>query len=83
MRTINDKQIKALVQQMRETYHQSSPGKTEEEIDKMILEGFFLSFCNDKISREDLTNMTAEMGYVVRDDVLDQVEKDKAEMKGR
>lgn len=83
MRTISDKQIQVLLKQMRETYHRSSPEKTEEEIDKTILHGFFLSFCNDSISREDLTKITTEMGYVVKDDVLDQVEEDKAERKGK
>lgn len=78
MKPLTNEQIKALTKEMRQTFGRSCRGKTEKEIDELILHAFFVSFCEDNISREDLTKLTKEMGYEVNDDVLDQVEKDKA-----
>ena len=78
MKPLTNEQIKALTKEMRQTFGRSCRGKTEKEIDELILHAFFVSLCEDNISREDLTKLTKEMGYEVNDDVLDQVEKDKA-----
>ena len=76
---MNEKEIKQLIKQMREQFSSIEKGKSEEEIDQMILDVFFRGYCEDKMSREDLTALTAALGYEVNDDVLDQIEKEKEE----
>ena len=51
-------QIKAQVKAKPENRN-----KTEEEIDEIILDGFFKAFCDGKISREDLVAIAEAMGY--------------------
>ena len=74
---MNEKQINATIKQLKQQLSKKYKTKTEEEIEKMILDMFFKAFCEDKISREDLTVLTMAMGYEVKDDILDEIEKKK------
>ena len=57
--------------------------KTEEEIDEIMLDGFFKAFCDGKMSREDLAAIAEAMGYEPTEefmndptpDPIDQIKK--------
>lgn len=74
---MNEKEIKQLIKQLRNQFSTKFKDKTEEEIDEMILDMFFKAFCEDKMSREDLTALTEVMGYEIKEEVLDEIEKEK------
>ena len=78
---MNEKEIQQLIKQMRQQFSSIKKGSSEEEIDQMILDVFFRGYCEDKMSREDLTTLTSALGYEVKDEILDQVEKEKKEGK--
>ena len=78
---MNEKEIQQLIKQMRQQFGSIKKGSSEEEIDQMILDVFFRGYCEDKMSREDLTTLTSALGYEVKDDILDQIEKEKKEGK--
>ena len=78
---MNEKEIQQLIKQMRQQFGSIKKGSSEEEIDQMILDVFFRGYCEDKISREDLTTLTSALGYEVKDEILDQIEKEKKEGK--
>ncbi len=75
---MNEKQVKALIAQLKQQFKAKFRNKTDKEIDEMILDMFFGAFCEDKMSREDLTALTMAMGHEVKDDVLDEVEREKS-----
>ena len=74
---MNEKQINAMLKQLRAQFKKQNPGKSAEQIDEMILDLFFKMYCYDKMDRHDLTTLTEAMGYEVKDDVLDEIEKEK------
>ena len=74
---MNEKQIKELLKQLKNQFKKQNPNKTEEDIEHMILDLFFKMFCEDKMDRADLSTLTEALGYEVKSDVLDQVEKEK------
>lgn len=74
---MNEKEIKTLIKQLKQQFKKQYPNKSDEEVEKMILDVFFQAYCEDKMNREDLTTLTMVMGYSVNDDVLDQIEKEK------
>ena len=76
---MNEQQIRATIKQLQQQLGKKYKAKTEEEINEMILDMFFQAFCEDHISREDLTAFTEIMGYRVNDDILDEIEKQKKE----
>lgn len=78
---MNDKEIRTLIKQLRQQFKAANKKKSDEEIDKMILDMFFKAFCDDKLIRSDLETLTNAMGYEVNDDILDEVEKEKAKRK--
>lgn len=78
---MNEKEIQQLIKQMRQQFGSIKKGSSEEEIDQMILDVFFRGYCEDKMSREDLTTLTSALGYEVKDEILDQIEKEKKEGK--
>ena len=74
---MNEKQIRLMIKNLKAYYKKHNPNKTETEIEEMILDLFFKMYCEDKMDREDLTTLTEVMGYQVKDDVLDEIEKEK------
>ena len=74
---MNEKQIRLMLKNLKAYYKKHNPNKTETEIEEMILDLFFKMYCEDKMDREDLTTLTEVMGYQVKDDVLDEIEKEK------
>lgn len=74
---MNEKEIETLITQMRQQFKKHFPKKSDLEIDKMILDVFFKAFCEDKMSREDLTTLTNFMGFETNEEILDEVEKEK------
>lgn len=74
---MNEKEIKQLIKQLRNQFRAKFKDKSEEEIDGMILDMFFKAFCEDKMSREDLTVLTEVMGYEAKKEILDEIEKEK------
>ena len=74
---MNEKQIEMLIKQLRQQLKSKHKTKTDDEIDKMILDMFFGAFIDDKISREDLCALTIALGYEPREDILDEIEKEK------
>ena len=74
---MNEKQIELLIKQLKQQFKKKRPNSTEEDIEHMILDLFFQMFCEDKMDRKDLTTLTEALGYQVKDDILDEVEKEK------
>ena len=74
---MNEKEIKTLIKQLKQQFKKQYPKRSDEEVEKMILDVFFQAYCEDKMDREDLTTLTMAMGYAVDNDVLDQIEKEK------
>ena len=58
-------------------------GKSEEEIDGILLDGFFKAFCDGKMSKADLEAITEALGYEFTEefandttpDPIDQIKK--------
>ena len=78
---MNKEQITLTLNEMKAQFKKAYPERTEEEIEEMILDIFFDGYCNDKMSREDLTVLTMALGYEVNNEVLDNIEKEKKERK--
>lgn len=78
---MDEKEIKQLIKDLKKEFSKRNPNKSEEEIEHMILDMFFKAFCEDKMDRADLTTLTNVLGYEVKDEILDQVEKEKKEGK--
>lgn len=76
---MNEKEIMELIEALKKDFKREYPKKNEEEIEHMILDRFFKGFCYGKMSRADLTTLTRAMGYDIKEEVLDQIER---EMKG-
>ena len=74
---MNEKQIRELIAQLRQQFKAKNRDKSDEEIDKMILDVFFKAYCEDKMDREDLTTLTKVLGYQVNDEILDEIEREK------
>ena len=74
---MNEKQIRELITQLRQQFKAKNRDKSDEEIDKMILDVFFKAYCEDKMDREDLTTLTEVLGYQVNDEILDEIEREK------
>ena len=74
---MNEKQIRELIAQLRQQFKARNRDKSDEEIDKMILDVFFKAYCEDKMDREDLTTLTEVLGYQVNDEILDEIEREK------
>ena len=53
---MNEKQIRELIAQLRQQFKARNRDKSDEEIDKMILDVFFKAYCEDKMDRADLTH---------------------------
>ena len=77
LRVENEEQVKKELERIRKEQKARFPDKTDEEIDELILNAFFQAYCENEMSREDLTGLTIAMGYEVVDEVLDKVEKEK------
>ena len=78
---MNEKEIKQLIKDLKTQFKKRYPNKSEEEIEQMILDVFFQAYCEDKMDRADLTTLTNVLGYEVKDEILDQIEKEKKERK--
>lgn len=74
---MNEKQIRELIAQLRQQFKARNRDKSDEEIDKMILDVFFKAYCEDKMDRADLTTLTEVLGYQVNDEILDEIEREK------
>ena len=74
---MNEKQIMLMLKNLKAYYKKRNPNKSEKEIEEMILDLFFKMYCEDKMDRADLTTLTNALGYEVKDDILDEVEKEK------
>ena len=74
---MNEKQIRELIAQLRQQFKAKYRSKSDEEIDKMILDVFFKAYCEDKMDRENLTTLTEVLGYQVNDEILDEIEREK------
>ena len=74
---MNEKQIRELIAQLRQQFKARNRDKSDEEIDKMILDVFFKAYCEDKMDREDLTTLTEVLGYQVNDEILNEIEREK------
>ena len=74
---MSEKEIKQLIKDMKNQFSKAYPKKSEEEIEKMILDVFFKAYCEDKMDREDLKTLTSALGYEIKDEILDQIEKEK------
>ena len=74
---MNEQEIRQFIKQLRDQFSAKFKGESEEEIDKRILDMFFEVFCDDKMSRGDLTVLAELMGYEVKEEILDEVEKEK------
>ena len=78
---MNEKEIYALIDQLRQQFRKINKNASEEEIDKMILDVFFQAYVEDEMDRDDLRTLTNALGYETNEDVLDQVDADKRNRK--
>lgn len=72
---MNEQEIKLTLSQLKEQFSLRYPEKNEEEIEEMILHMFFDAYVSGKMCREDLETLTIMLGYDVKKDVLDEVER--------
>ena len=72
-----EKVLKQIKQRLKEKFKD----KTEEEIEQMMLDSFFEGYCNHQMTRSDLVGLAGIMGYEVKDEILDQVEKERGASK--
>ncbi len=77
MEKITTEKLIQVVRNLKKEMRIRFPANTEKEFNETILDMFFNAFCNDSISREDLTAITNELGYDVIEEVLDEVEMKK------
>lgn len=78
---MNEKEIYALIDQLRQQFRKINKNASEEEIDKMILDVFFQAYVEDEMDRDDLRTLTNALGYETNEDILDQVDADKRNRK--
>ena len=76
---MNEEEVMKTLNQIRKQLKEKYSDKSDEEIDEMMLDAFFKAYCDNQMTREDLTALTVVMGYGINDEVLDQVEKEKKE----
>ena len=74
---MNDEELRQTMKEMHEAFKQKFPKKSDEEIDQMMLDMFFKAFCEDKMYKEDLMAITYVLGYTPREDILDEIEREK------
>ena len=74
---MNEKEIRQTINDLAQKFAQKRPNASKEDIEHMILDLFFQMYCEDKMDREDLSTLCAVMGYEAKQDILDQIEKDK------
>ena len=77
---MNENELLETLNQIRQQVKIKNPGKTDDEVDEMILDAFFESYCEDKMDVEDLCGLAQAMGYEVNEEIIEQMEKEK---KGR
>ena len=80
---MEEKEIELIIKELRAQYKKANKGKTDEEVDRIILDVYFKAFCEDRIDRESLCGLVERMGYEPNEEVLDQIEKEKAANQGR
>lgn len=74
---MTEKQAIATINQIKAQLKVKYKGKSDEEIDEMVLDMFFKAYCEDHICKEDLIALTELMGYKVKMSVIKQIEKKK------
>ena len=74
---MNYEEIMNLVKELRRQFKATNKGKSEEEIDEMILDVFFQAFVQDKMDKEDLKTLSNALGYEINEDVIKEVEQEK------
>ena len=75
---MTEKELKQTIAAIKKavTNKPENKGKTEEEIDKILLDGFFDAFVEGKLSKDDLCAIAVALGYEPQEDILDLVEKE-------
>ena len=76
---MDEKEITKTIKKLKQHYKTKYPEMSKEEIDREVLDVFFQAFCQGKLDRNDLTTLTNAMGYMVKDEILDQIEKEMKE----
>ncbi len=74
---MNEQEIRAFLKKLREQLHNKYKNKDDEEIDAIILDGFFKSYLDDEMCRNDLEVLTLAMGYEPKKEVLDEIDRQK------
>lgn len=78
---MNENEIKELIKGLKTFYKKNNPDASEEEIEHMILDVFFKAYCENRMDKKDLSTLTNALGYRVKEDIIDQIEKEKKEGK--
>lgn len=62
---MNDEEIRSNIEQIKAQVKAKpeNQGKSEDEIDELVLDSFFKAFTEGKLSKEDLENLAGAMGY--------------------
>ena len=74
---MNEKEIKKTIEQIKKQMRAKYKGKSEEELEHMLLDAFFKAFCEDEMSKDDLIAITCVMGYEPNYEILDKIEEEK------
>ena len=69
---MNEEELVETLKQIKEAVwaKPENKDKTEDQIDEIILDGFFQSFCDGKITKEDLCAIAVAMGYEPTEEFL-------------
>ena len=72
---MNEKEIYELINQLREYFKSEHKDKTDEEIDRIILNMFISMHRDDKMSKEDLITLSIALGYELDEEKIESIKK--------
>ena len=69
---MNEEELIETLKQIKEAVwaKPENKDKTEDQIDEIILDGFFARYCEGKMSKDDLLAITYAMGYEPTEELL-------------
>ena len=82
---MNDKELRETLKAIKAQVKAKpeNKGKSDEEIDRILLDGFFQAFCDGKMSRNDLAAITQALGYEVSEEFMNDPSPDPIDLKNK
>ena len=78
---MTQEEVEKVLNQIKQQLKEKFKNKTDEEIEEAMLESFFEAYADNKMTRDDLVGLAAIMGYEANNEMLDQFDKERSEIK--